>query len=101
MSHKLGLESFEDEKTALQKPRLYKVVLLNDDFTTQEFVVDILARVFGKNAKEATLIMLQVHKNGRGVAGIYPYDIALSKAQTAMKLAAQQEFPLKAVCERA
>jgi ATP-dependent Clp protease adaptor protein ClpS len=65
-----------EEEVVTGKPSLYKVVLLNDDFTPMEFVVEVLQRFFGKDREAATRIMLQVHHQGRGVCGVYPYDIA-------------------------
>ncbi|MBS1113615.1 MAG: clpS, partial [Nitrospirae bacterium] len=67
-----------EEKTELKtgKPSRYNVFLLNDDYTTMDFVVNILNRIFGKNVTEATQIMLQVHKKGVGLAGVYPKEIA-------------------------
>lgn len=82
------------EKVA--KPPLFKVLLHNDNFTTMEFVVFVLVTVFKKTDGEAVRIMLQVHNDGVGVAGVYPYEIAESKAQKVVELARAQEFPLMA-----
>ncbi|MCX8028141.1 MAG: ATP-dependent Clp protease adapter ClpS [Thermodesulfovibrionales bacterium] len=85
----------EDETiTHIQKPRLYKVILLNDDYTTMDFVVYILERIFNKSPLEATAIMLNVHKNGRGVAGIYPKDIAETKINEVHQIARDNNYPL-------
>ena len=64
----------------IKKPKKFIVIMHNDDFTTMEFVVAILSDIFNRSIEEANKIMMEVHKNGKGVAGIYPYDIAISKA---------------------
>jgi ATP-dependent Clp protease adaptor protein ClpS len=83
-----------------KKPPLYKVILLNDDYTPMEFVVDILKSVFLKPHAEATRIMLHVHHNGMGVAGVYPFQVAETKTRTVEELARQNEYPLKCVMEK-
>lgn len=89
----------ERQRTDLREPRRYKVIIYNDDFTTMEFVVDILKRVFRKSDSEAEQLMLQVHHTGQGVVGIYSYDVALSKVQLATSMAREQGFPLRLVCQ--
>lgn len=84
----------------VKEPELYKVVMLNDNYTTMEFVVEILIDIFGKTEAEARKIMLAVHKQGRGVAGIYVYDIALSKVEQVERKAKAKGFPLKCVVEK-
>ena len=84
-----------------KRPSLYRVLLLNDDYTPMEFVVEILKVVFHKQHAEATKIMLHVHQNGMGVAGVFPYEIAETKVRTVDELARQSEFPLKCVMEKA
>ena len=84
----------------IKEPELYKVVMLNDNYTTMEFVVGILIDIFGKTEAEARKIMLKVHKQGRGVAGIYVYDIALSKVEQVERKAKSKGFPLKCVVEK-
>lgn len=79
----------------VQRPKLYKVVMHNDDYTTMEFVVEVLIGIFNKSAAEATKIMLDVHKKGAGIAGIYSYDIARTKINQAHIEAREQGFPLK------
>jgi ATP-dependent Clp protease adaptor protein ClpS len=86
-------------KPKLQPPSLWKVVLHNDDYTTQEFVVWILETIFRKPEPEAVRIMLDVHKRGRGVAGIYPFDVADTKVAQAKAAAEQHEFPLLCTLE--
>ncbi|HHV29417.1 ATP-dependent Clp protease adapter ClpS [Acetivibrio mesophilus] len=81
------------------KPKMYKVILLNDDYTTMDFVVEILITVFHKNAADATKIMLDVHQKGRGIVGVYTYDIARTKIALVEKMATEREFPLAAVME--
>ena len=83
----------------LNEPGDYTVVLLNDDYTTRDFVVEILKMVFHKNHDEATRIMLNVHRKGRGAVGIYTLDIAQTKVNQVHDLAQQNEFPLRCVVE--
>ena len=91
-----------EEKTELKtgKPSRYNVFLLNDDYTTMDFVINILNRIFGKNITEATQIMLQVHKKGVGLAGVYPKEIAETKVETVHRMARDNEFPLKCIMEK-
>ena len=91
----------ERQRTRLREPKRYKVILHNDDFTTMEFVVMVLAVVFRKTEADAESIMLNVHRQGRGVAGIYTYDIALTKAQKATQMARAEGFPLRITVEPA
>ena len=88
-------------KRETKRPSLYRVLLLNDDYTPMEFVVEILKVVFHKQHAEATKIMLHVHQNGMGVAGVFPYEVAETKVRTVEELARQGEFPLKCVMEKA
>src|SRR6266849_153304 len=87
-------------KSKTKKPPLYKVILLNDDYTPMEFVVELLKVVFHKPHAEATRIMLWVHQNGMGIAGVYPFEIAETKVRTVEELAHQAEYPLKCVMEK-
>jgi len=91
-----------EEKTEIrtEKPSFYNVFLLNDDYTTMDFVVNILNRIFGKNITEATQIMLQVHKKGVGLAGVYPKEIAETKVEAVHRMARDNEFPLKCIMEK-
>ena len=84
-----------------QEPTLYMVVLLNDDYTPMPFVVDVLESLFQKSPAEAYRIMMQVHLNGRGVAGVYAWEIAETKADTVAALASEAGYPLKATVEEA
>ena len=81
-------------------PSLYKVSLLNDDYTPMDFVTMILEAVFRRNHEEATEIMLEVHNKGKGVAGVYPYEIAESKVAQVTEKARSNEYPLQCVMEK-
>jgi ATP-dependent Clp protease adaptor protein ClpS len=87
-------EVLTERDVKLEKPKLFKVILHNDDFTTMEFVVFVLQYVFNRDEAEAFTIMLKVHNEGIGIAGIYPYEIANMKAEKAMNLARAREYPL-------
>lgn len=91
----------ERVNTEQKEPRLYKVFLLNDDYTTMEFVVLVLEEVFQKSPAEAYQIMMHVHVNGRGLAGVYPWEVAETKAETVISMARDAGFPLKAITEEA
>ena len=84
-----------------QEPVLYKVVLLNDDYTTMEFVVHVLEDVFQKSPAEAYRIMMHVHLNGRGIAGVYPWEVAETKVDTVRSMAHGAGYPLRAAIEDA
>ena len=84
----------------LHEPSMYKVLLHNDDYTTMEFVVDVLVSVFYKSPKNAAIIMLNVHKQGIGICGIYTYDLAETKVKTVEALARERDFPLKCTMEK-
>ena len=86
-------------KTEKKEPTQYKVVLLNDDYTTMEFVVKVLESVFQKSPAEAYQIMMHVHLNGRGIAGVYPWEVAETKVETVTSMARHAEFPLRATIE--
>jgi ATP-dependent Clp protease adaptor protein ClpS len=100
-NHSTQSDTAVHERTRVEKPKMYRVILLNDDFTTMEFVVVILEGVFLKSPAEATQIMLQVHKNGRGVAGIFSKQIAEAKIEQVHQMAQREGFPLKCVMEEA
>ena len=89
-----------DRKTSLQEPPLFKVLLHNDDYTSMEFVVLLLEKVFNKSTPEATRIMLNVHQQGVGVAGVYPKEIAETKAAIVHDLAQKNEYPLRCSLEK-
>jgi ATP-dependent Clp protease adaptor protein ClpS len=84
-----------------QDPTLYKVVLLNDDYTTMEFVIEVLETVFQQSPAEAYRVMMNVHVNGRGIAGVYPWEVAETKVETVTTLARDAGFPLRAALEEA
>ena len=84
-----------------QEPTLYNVILLNDDYTTMEFVMDILETLFQKSPAEAYRIMMHVHRNGRGLAGVYTYEVAETKAEQVASLASDAGYPLRAAVEEA
>jgi ATP-dependent Clp protease adaptor protein ClpS len=88
-----GVEVKERAKT--KRPPLYKVLLHNDDYTTKEFVVMVLQAVFHKGEVDANRIMLHVHENGIGVAGVYPYEVAETKIAKTLALARRYEYPLQ------
>jgi ATP-dependent Clp protease adaptor protein ClpS len=88
-----------ESETKLEKPPMYKVVLHNDDFTTMEFVVYVLRTVFHRSDAEAFTIMLKVHTEGIGIAGVYTYEIAAMKAEKAINLARANEYPLLCTVE--
>jgi ATP-dependent Clp protease adaptor protein ClpS len=83
-----------------KKPSMYKVLMLNDDYTPMDFVVHVLERFFGKSVEEATRIMLHVHHRGVGVAGVYTYEVAETKVNQVMDLARQQQHPLQCTIEK-
>ena len=90
-------ESRNEQK--LERPRMWRVLLHNDDYTTQEFVVWVLETVFRKPKAEAVAIMLNVHRSGLGLAGVYTHDVAETKLKTTKNLAEQHEFPLLVTME--
>jgi len=87
----------QEEKPKLKKPPLYKVVLLNDDYTPMEFVVEVLETFFAMNREKATHVMLEVHTKGKGVCGVFSRDVAETKAAQVNQYARQNEHPL--LCE--
>ena len=89
----------ERVKSKSQDPTLYRVVLLNDDYTTMEFVIHVLETVFQKSPAEAYQIMMHVHVNGRGIAGVYPWEIAETKVDTVTTMARDAGYPLRAALE--
>jgi len=83
-----------------KKPSMYKVLMLNDDYTPMEFVVHVLERFFNKNREEATRIMLHVHTRGVGICGVYTYEVAETKVTQVMDLARQNQHPLQCTIEK-
>jgi ATP-dependent Clp protease adaptor protein ClpS len=94
------LQTISKEDLDLDKPKMYKVILLNDDFTTMDFVVEVLMKIFDKHYNEAVDIMIAVHKDGKGICGVYPFEIAEAKTAQVKKLARESGFPLKAIIEK-
>lgn len=95
-----GTEVITKPRAKTQKPRLYKVLLLNDDYTPMDFVVCVLEQFFNKSRSEATGIMLQVHRRGVGVCGVYTYEVAETKVSQVMSFARQNEHPLQCTMEK-
>lgn len=93
------LEVGLQEKIELEEPKKYKVILLNDDYSTMDFVIDVLMNIFKKSLEEATKIMLNVHNSGRGVCGLYTHEIASTKCAQVKQRAREKGFPLKAIME--
>jgi ATP-dependent Clp protease adaptor protein ClpS len=89
----------EEVKNQVKKPRMYKVILYNDDYTTMDFVVEVIVSVFHKPVPEATKIMLDVHKKGKGIVGLFTYDIAATKIAQVEFMAAERGYPLKSGME--
>jgi len=98
--HDRGL-ALEEVRPEIKRPPLYKVVLLNDDFTPMDFVVDVLQLFFGMNHDRATQIMLNVHTRGKGVCGVYTFEIAETKVVQVNEYARQNEHPLQCAMEQA
>ncbi|MGY6707861.1 MAG: ATP-dependent Clp protease adapter ClpS [Rhizobiaceae bacterium] len=87
-------------KTKTKKPSLYRVLLLNDDYTPMEFVIHVLERFFQKNRDEATRVMLHVHNHGVGECGVYTFEVAETKVTQVMDFARQHQHPLQCVMEK-
>lgn len=83
-----------------QRPSMYKVLLLNDDYTPMEFVVHVLERFFGKNQEDATRIMLHVHNHGVGICGVFTYEVAETKVSQVIDFARQHQHPLQCTMEK-
>ncbi len=97
MATKIDYELLDEVKT--RYPKKYKVYLLNDDYTSMEFVIDIIISIFHKSYEQAEAIMLEVHKNERGLCGIYTHEIAETKVSQVIQKAQDNSFPLKAIME--
>ena len=95
LEHEGDVATETRQKQKLQRPRLYKVLLHNDNYTTRDFVVAVLREVFHKSETDAVQIMLHVHYNGIGVAGVYTFDVAETKIRLVEKLARENDFPLR------
>ena len=88
-----------DEDLEIREPSKYKVLLLNDDYSTMDFVIEVLVKVFRKTIDEASSIMLEVHHKGKAICGIYPKEIASTKVAQVSTMARSEGFPLKAILE--
>ena len=99
MSTKSALR--EHTKTDVREPKQFQVIMHNDDFTSMEFVVEILVDIFRKDEKTAQALMMQVHKSGSAAVGIYPYDIAVTKVGKALARAKEEGFPFRMTIEEA
>lgn len=89
----------EPKKSRVKPPPMFKVALLNDDYTPMDFVVVVLERIFGMNRETATVVMLKVHREGKGVCGVYPKDVAATKVEQVTAFARQHQHPLACVME--
>lgn len=89
----------QEAKPKIKRPPLYRVILLNDDYTTMEFVIMILERIFHKNREQATQVMLHVHTRGKGVCGVYTREVAETKVQQVMNFAQENQQPLQCAME--
>jgi ATP-dependent Clp protease adaptor protein ClpS len=98
---KTGSKGAGKKKKKLKEPEEYRVILLNDNYTTMDFVVQILMQVFHKSSGEANRITMDVHRRGRGIVGIYPWDIAQTRTAQVHAMARQREFPLRCIVEQA
>ena len=94
-----GGEVLERTRQETKKPELFKVFLLNDDYTTMDFVVEVLESVFHKQPAEAFRIMMLVHTQGKGLCGVYPFEVAETKVATVVERAREHGFPLRAAME--
>ena len=103
MTHALGVLPESDVKSddEIREPKQYRIILYNDDYTTMDFVIEVLVAIFRKPAPEATKIMLDVHKRGKGICGVYTYDIAATKVAQVHEMSKMREFPLKCSLEEA
>ncbi len=97
MSNEIEIELNDDIE--LQEPKKYNVFLLNDDYSTMDFVIDVLVKVFRKSVDESAQIMMNIHNNGKEICGVYTYEIAATKVAQVKSMAREKGFPLKAIME--
>ena len=97
--HEGGVAAEQETRPKVDKPRLFKVLLHNDNYTTMDFVVMVLVSIFRKPETEAIRIMLDVHHKGLGLVGVYPHDIAETRVQQVLELAQHEQFPLLCTLE--
>ena len=88
-----------DDRTELKEPKMYKVIIHNDHYTTMEFVIEVLVTIFQKSNEEANRLMLDVHYKGKGIAGFYTYDVAMTKVFQVHHKAKERNYPLRCSCE--
>lgn len=100
MGDKIFLSDDTDLSHKLEEPGLFNVLLHNDNYTSMDFVVDILVSVFRKSSVEASKIMMEVHEKGAGIAGVYPYDIGLTRIQEVKRRAIEEKYPLLCTLEK-
>ena len=98
--NQISSETLTKTRQKLEKPKLYKVILLNDDYTPMEYVVRLIKMVFSRNEEDAVNIMLKVHKKDSGICGIYTKEIAETKVFTVQKMAKKDQHPLKCIMEQ-
>ncbi len=98
LAQKEWIES--ESRVDLEEPELYRVIMWNDDYTTMDFVVEVLNEIFHKSYEEAVEIMLAIHEKGKGVCGVYTYEIAETKVHQTLKRARANEFPLRVTMEK-
>jgi ATP-dependent Clp protease adaptor protein ClpS len=96
----IWIKSASKQEKKLKEPEEFRVILLNDHYTTMDFVVEILVQVFHKNSEDANRIMMDVHRKGKGQVGVYPYDIAQTKTNQVHAIAREHEFPLRCIVEK-
>jgi len=94
-----NIENEFEEELELEEPRLYKVMLLNDDYTSMDFVIMVLMDIFHQSSEKATAIMYKIHEEGSGLCGVYTYEIAETKIAQVHTLAKEHQFPLRATME--
>jgi ATP-dependent Clp protease adaptor protein ClpS len=99
MDNQLVTKTIEKSDEKLKEPEDYRVILLNDHYTTMDFVVEILVEIFHKNIEDANKIMMDVHRKGKGIVGVYSWDIAATKAGQVHATAREHEFPLRCIVE--
>jgi ATP-dependent Clp protease adaptor protein ClpS len=93
------IEYGTDTEIEIEEPKKYKVILLNDNYSTVDFVIQVLMQIFKKNLEEATTITMNIHEQGKGICGVYTYEIAQTKVAQVRTNARKAEFPLKAIIE--
>lgn len=96
---RVDIEELTKDETEFDEPILYRVVMLNDDYTPMDFVVNILMEIFHKSYDDAVDIMMTIHKQNRSICGVYPFDIAEAKTVQVKKIARERSYPLRAIVE--